>query len=55
MRNEIFARHGHTFKNGGKMDEYFRAQSWYISKNIDATDLLTEIEKQNIILINTRE
>lgn len=55
MRNEIFARYGHKFNEGGRMDKYFQTQSWYVSKNIDATDLLTEIEKQNIALIKTRE
>ncbi|WP_452228194.1 YARHG domain-containing protein [Lacinutrix sp. MEBiC02404] len=55
MRNEIFARHGHAFKQGGEIDNYFRNQDWYKSKNLDATSLLTEIEKDNISLIKSRE
>ncbi|MGJ8667716.1 MAG: YARHG domain-containing protein [Patiriisocius sp.] len=51
MRNEIFARHGHSFKEGGAMDTYFNLQSWYENKNLDATPLLTETEKANIKLI----
>lgn len=27
--NEIFARHGYHFKQGGKYDVYFRATDWY--------------------------
>lgn len=55
MRNEIFARYGYTFIKGGKMDTYFRAQSWYKPqhKNVDA--FLTEIEKHNIKLIKKEE
>ncbi len=55
MRNEIFARYGHSFNDGGKMDLYFKSQSWYTSKNLDATTLISEIEKQNIALIKTLE
>ncbi len=55
MRNEIFARYGHDFIDGGKMDMYFKNQSWYVSKNVDVTPLLSEIEKQNITLIKSRE
>jgi hypothetical protein len=55
MRNEIFARYGHSFRKGGKMDNYFRKQDWYKSKNLDATNLITKIEKQNITLISTYE
>ncbi|SNR37881.1 YARHG domain-containing protein [Lutibacter flavus] len=55
MRNEIFARYGHSFSKGGAMESYFKNQSWYTSKNLDATNLLTEIEKKNIKLIKTME
>ncbi|GEQ85873.1 hypothetical protein ULMS_13810 [Patiriisocius marinistellae] len=55
MRNEIFARHGHTFLKGREMDTYFKSQSWYENKNLDATNLLTETEIKNIQLIKTLE
>lgn len=55
MRNEIFARYGHSFKPGGKMEQYFNNQNWYINKNIDATMLITEIEQRNIELIQKYE
>jgi hypothetical protein len=55
MRNEIFARYGYTFIPGGAMDTYFRQQDWYRAehKNVDA--FLTELEKQNIKLIQQVE
>ncbi|GAA4108259.1 hypothetical protein GCM10022393_04180 [Aquimarina addita] len=55
MRNEIYARHGHIFTEGGKMDIHFRKQPWYTAQQSDATDLLTEIEKNNIDLIKQVE
>lgn len=55
MRNEIFARYGHSFISGGKMEQYFNNQNWYKNKNIDATMLITEIEKRNIKLIQKYE
>jgi hypothetical protein len=55
MRNEIFARYGYTFIPGGAMDTYFRQQDWYRAehKNVDA--FLTDLEKQNIKLIQKVE
>ena len=55
MRNEIFARYGHAFIPGGEMERYFNNQKWYKNKHIDATKLLTDIEKQNIKLIKKHE
>jgi len=55
MRNEIFARYGYEFIQGGKMDTYFRKQGWYRPqhKNVDA--FLTSLEKRNIALIQKVE
>ena len=50
MRNEIFARHGHTFKTARYRD-HFSAQQWYKATVTDATDQLTEIEQLNIAQI----
>ena len=47
MRNEIFARHGHTFKTA-KYRDYFNAQSWYEASVNDASNRLTEIEQLNV-------
>jgi len=55
MRNEIFARYGHAFIKGGEMESYFKNQKWYIDKNIDATRLLTDLEKDNIKLVKRYE
>ncbi len=48
MRNEIFARYGYKFNQGGEMDTYFRQQSWYIAQNENVYDFFTQIEKENI-------
>lgn len=55
MRNEIFARYGHSFIKGREMYLYFNRQPWYEDKEIDATYLLTSIEKYNIKLIQSYE
>lgn len=46
LRNEIFARHGHTFKTA-KMQDYFTSKDWYVPYTDDATDWLNETEKKN--------
>lgn len=50
MRNEIYARHGYSFKD---IDDrrYFDAIDWYIPMGIDIRDKLTDVEVQNIDLI----
>lgn len=55
MRNEIFARYGYIFREGGAMETYFSKQSWYspAHKNVDAW--LTLIEKENINRIREAE
>lgn len=55
IRNEIFARHGYIFKNGGEMDKYFSSKEWYIPKLNNINHLLSDIEKHNIRLIKQLE
>jgi hypothetical protein len=50
MRNEIYARHGYSFKDK-EMRLRFDTTSWYIPMGIDIRDKLTDIEVQNIDLI----
>lgn len=49
MKNEIYARHGHRFNAGGKMEKYFSAQPWY--KPAEKETPLTEVEEMNVMLI----
>ena len=51
MRNEIFARYGYKFKEGGEMDKYFRKQDWYRKQHDNVNKFLTELEKENVRLI----
>ena len=55
MRNEIFARYGYKFKDGGEMYNYFSKQDWYSPQHSIVTSFLTKIEKANIKLIKTFE
>lgn len=55
MRNEIFARYGHTFKEGGEMARYFNNQYWYKPERTEVNELLTELERSNIQLIQNEE
>ncbi|MBQ8298726.1 MAG: YARHG domain-containing protein [Clostridia bacterium] len=50
--NEIFARHGHDFKNK-ELKEYFAGQIWYrpVSGRSVSIDSLSEIERENIAII----
>ncbi|HYG40339.1 MAG TPA: YARHG domain-containing protein [Cytophagales bacterium] len=48
MRNEIFARYGYIFTEGGQMGEYFKNQTWYAPRVNNISELVTEIEKKNI-------
>lgn len=54
MRNEIFARYGYIFKDGG-LRAHFEQQSWYKPTQTDVTHLLTDLEKQNIGMIELYE
>lgn len=55
MRNEIFARYGYKFKPKGKMDKYFQEQNWYHWQHDNVNDFLTDLEKENIKLIQQIE
>lgn len=55
MRNEIFARYGYIFRQGGSMETYFKAQSWYKPVYKDVNPFLTDLEKKNIDLIRKVE
>jgi hypothetical protein len=55
MRNEIFARYGYIFKEGGEMDKYFKSQDWYSPQHKNVNNFLTEIEKANLKLIREVE
>lgn len=55
MRNEIFARYGFIFKSGGEMDLYFKKQDWYIAQHENVDKFLTDLEKENIKLIQQIE
>jgi hypothetical protein len=50
MRNEIYARHGYSFKDKD-LRAYFDQQDWYMPMAIDVRDELTETEAKNIDLI----
>jgi hypothetical protein len=50
MRNEIYARHGYSFKDLEDRRQ-FDTISWYIPMGIDIRDQLTDIEVENIDLI----
>lgn len=55
MRNEIFARYGYKFKTGGEMETYFNKQDWYFEQHDNVNDFLTDLEKENIKLIQQIE
>lgn len=55
MRNEVFARYGYRFKEGGKMEQYFREKNWYRPQHADITNFLTQVELNNIELIKKIE
>ena len=55
MRNEIFARHGFIFRKNSDLDIYFRLQDWY-QENPDYHDeLLTKIERDNVVVLKKVE
>jgi hypothetical protein len=55
MRNEIFARYGYKFKQGGEISKYFNKQEWYSEQHENVNSFLTEIEKANLKLIRQIE
>lgn len=48
MRNEIFARYGYIFREGGEMSKYFKMKRWYKGTSQDVDGNLTCVEKENI-------
>lgn len=52
-RNEIYARHGYIFKSED-LQKYFANKSWY-HPNPSFDGSLTEVEKQNVAIIKSRE
>ncbi len=54
MRNEIFARHGFTFKTD-KMKKYFEDCEWFKATKNDVNSELSDIENANIKLISSYE
>jgi hypothetical protein len=55
MRNEVYARYGFIFSFNGEMDKYFKGQKWYSPKNTNVDKCMTDLEKQNIKLIQSIE
>ncbi|WP_340077386.1 YARHG domain-containing protein [Leptobacterium sp. I13] len=55
MRNEIFARYGYIFNPGGEMDTYFNSQNWYSGQHYNVDNFLTDLERENIELIQLVE
>lgn len=54
MRNAIYARHGRTF-NSYDLQRFFNNKTWYKSNPNYSDDLLTDIDKYNIELIQKYE
>ena len=54
MRNEIYARHGYSFKKKD-MRAHFDAQDWYMPLTTDVRDMLSDREWQNVQLIKEYE
>lgn len=50
MRNEIYARHGYSFKNK-EIRKHFEQFDWYIPTSVDVRENLKDIEVKNIALI----
>ena len=54
MRNEIYARHGYIFTTND-MRTHFQKQSWYRPRFRNVDSQLTNVERQNITLIQRYE
>ena len=50
MRNEIYARHGYSFKNK-EIRRHFEAYDWYMPVAVDVREDLKDLEVKNIDLI----
>lgn len=55
MRNEIFARYGFKFQAGGEMEKYFKNREWYKGQYDNINNFLTDLEKENIKLLQQIE
>ncbi|WP_108868123.1 YARHG domain-containing protein [Aquimarina aquimarini] len=51
IRNEIYARNGYVFREGGTMNRYFLKQQWYKTVEKREEINLSEIEEYNVNLI----
>ena len=54
MRNEIYARHGYTFRIKD-MREHFDEQDWYMPISFNVSTQLTPLEQRNEVLIKKYE
>lgn len=54
LRNTIFARHGYSFKSKG-VRQFFDQVAWYIPVSANVTNDLTDVEKENISLLQRFE
>ena len=54
LRNEIFARHGRTFKDA-QLQSYFASQEWYHADPKFDLKMLTPIERANVLTIQQYE
>ncbi len=54
MRNEIYARHGYTFRLKD-MRDYFDTQDWYMPISFNVSTQLTPVEQRNEALIKKYE
>jgi hypothetical protein len=55
MRNEVFARYGHTFSKNKKLRLYFTKKEWYQAEKVSLDLVLTPIEKKNLLTIQAAE
>lgn len=54
-RNEIFARHGYVYTQKPKLNEYFKAKSWYVPNSKGKEKSYNDIELYNANLIKQVE
>ncbi len=54
MRNEIFARHGRIFQSAD-LNTYFSAKPWYKQDQNYADSMLSEVDRQNVNILQERE
>lgn len=54
MRNEIYARHGYSFRMAD-MRKHFSEQPWYMPMSSDVSTVLTKTEEKNAALIKRYE